>query len=144
MPAEGTAMRITRVADWILYSTSHFDEQVAYLHDVLGMGIERQGPAVVDHHFQRYALFALPGGVTLELVESSPEFADFQNVTIVCFTVDDLDTALGELAARKQAPISPVITDGSGWGWTYLRMPDGAIYQLQGSVAEQSGRAIRP
>ena len=120
MPAEGTAMRITRVADWILYSTSHFDEQVAYLRDVLGMRIERQGPAVVDHHFQRL------------------------NVTIVCFTVDDLDTALGELAARKQAPISPVITDGSGWGWTYLRMPDGAIYQLQGSVAEQSGRAIRP
>ena len=103
-----------------LYSTSRFDEQVAYLRDVFGMRIERQGPAVVDHHFQRL------------------------NVTIVCFTVDDLDTALGELEARKQAPISPVITDGSGWGWTYLRMPDGAIYQLQGRVAEQGARAIRP
>lgn len=108
------------------------------------MRIDRQGPAVVDHHFQRYALFAQPDDVTLELVESSPEFADFQNVTIVCFTVDDLDTALGELEARKQAPISSMITDGSGWGWTYLRMPDGTIYQLQGRVAEQGARAIRP
>ena len=65
-------MRITRVADWILFSTSRFDEQVAYLRDVLGMPLERQGPAVVDHHFRRYTLFAQPDGVTLEVVEVSP------------------------------------------------------------------------
>ena len=98
----------------------------------------------MDHHFPQYALFAQADGTTLEVVEPSPGFADFQNVTIVCFTVDDLDVALGELAALQQAPISPVISDRSGWGWTYLRMPHGAIYQLQGRVAEHGGQAVRP
>jgi hypothetical protein len=134
MTAEGVAMRITRAADWVLFSTSHFDEQVAYMRDVLGMSIESQGPAVVDKHFLRYVLFALPGGVTLEVVEPSPDFADFHDITIVCFTVDDLSEGLRELAARQQTPISPVFTHGRGWGWTYLQMPDGGIYQLQGSV----------
>ena len=137
-------MRITRVADWILLSTSRFDEQVGYLRDVLGLPIEKQGRAVVDHHFQRYALFAQPDGATLEVVEPAPEYDDFQNVTIVCFTVDDLAVGLAELAARQQTPISPVITDGSGWGWTYLRLPDGGIYQLQGRVAEPGARVVRP
>jgi hypothetical protein len=68
-------MRITRAADWVLFSTSRFDEQVAYVRDVLGMPIESRGPAVVDQHLLRYVLFALPGGVTLEVVEPSPEFA---------------------------------------------------------------------
>jgi hypothetical protein len=137
-------MRITRIADWILFSTSHFDEQLAYLRDVLGLPIERQGRAVVDHHFQRYALFTQPDGATLEVVEPAPEYDDFQNVTIVCFTVDDLAAGLAELAARQQTPISPMIADGSGWGWTYLRLPDGGIYQLQGRVAEPGGQAVRP
>jgi hypothetical protein len=134
MTAEGVVMRITRAADWVLFSTSRFDEQVAYMRDVLGTPIESQGPAVVDRHFLRYVLFALPGGVTLEVVEPSPEFAHFHDVTIVCFTVDDLSEGLRELAARQQTPISPVFTHGNGWGWTYLRMPDGGIYQLQGRV----------
>ena len=69
MTAEGVAMQITRGADWVLFSTSRFDEQVAYMRDVLGMPIESQGPAVVDRHFLRYVLFALPGGVTLEVVD---------------------------------------------------------------------------
>lgn len=129
-------MRITRAADWVLLSTSRFDQQVAYLRDVLGMPIDSQGPAVVDQHFLRYAQFALPGGVTLEVVEPLPEFTDFHDVTIVCFTVDDLTEGLRELAARQQTPISPVFTDGQDWGWTYLRMPDGGIYQLQGNVAD--------
>ena len=40
-PGEYVLMRITRVADWILFSTSRFDEQVAYLRDVLGMPVEK-------------------------------------------------------------------------------------------------------
>lgn len=130
-------MQITRAADWVLFSTSQFDQQVAYLRDVLGMPIEAQGPAMVDQHFLRYAQFALPGGVTLEVVEPSPEFTDFHDVTIVCLTVDDLTEGLHELTAQRQMPISPVFTDGHDWGWTYLRMPDGGIYQLQGNVAHQ-------
>jgi hypothetical protein len=112
MTAEGVVMRITRAADWVVFSTSRFDEHVAYMRDVLGMPIESQGPAVVDRHFLRYVLFALPGGVTLEVVEPSPEFAHFHDVTIVCFTVDDLSEGLRELAARQQTPISPVFTHG--------------------------------
>jgi hypothetical protein len=46
-----------------------------------------------------------------------------------------LSEALDEPAARQQMPVSPVIFDGRGWGWTYLRMTDGGIYQLQGSLA---------
>jgi hypothetical protein len=96
---------------------------------------------VVDQHFLRYAQFPLPGGTTLEVVEPSSEFTDFHDVTIVCFTVDDLTEGLRELATRQQTPISPVFTDGQDWGWTYLRMPDGGIYQLQGNVADQSNMA---
>jgi hypothetical protein len=130
----GMTIRISRAADWVLRSTTGFDEHVAYLRDVLGMSVQSHGVPVVDTQFRRYAQFVLPDGVTLEVVEPQPELAHLHNITIVCLTVDDLAEALRELATSRQSPITAIFTDGTDWGWTYLRAPDGGIYQLQGGI----------
>jgi hypothetical protein len=50
----------------------------------------------------------------------------------VCLTVDDLTRARSELTDRGLEIVTPVRSDGQGWGWTYVRSPDGTVYQIQG------------
>jgi hypothetical protein len=65
--------------------------------------------------------------VTLEIVESAR-----LKGPVVSLTVDDVARARTEMQARQFDVITPMLSDGQGLGWTYVRSPDGTVYQIQG------------
>lgn len=117
--------------DWILCPTDSFDETVAFVRDVLGLTPGASGVPVTDPHFARYAQFTVPDRITVEIVEPTAAARERFRGPVVCLTVDDLADARAELA-RKAEFVTPVVTAGDGWGWTYLRAPGGQVFQLQG------------
>src|SRR6266487_2511596 len=121
-------MKVDGGVEWILVCTDRFDDTVSFYRDVLALTIAEQGTPVVDTQFTRYALVTMPNGVSLEIVES----ANGLKGPVVCLTVEDVARARAELEARRLELVTPVLTDGRGWGWTYVRSPDGTVYQIQG------------
>lgn len=117
--------------DWIIRATTRFDDVVSFYRDTLGLRVGSTGPAMVDLQFVRYATFAVPGGVTLEVVEPRPDLRHLHDVTIVCIAVDDYDATRAELEARGQTFLTDTVSDGR-LGWAYVQAPDGAIYQIYG------------
>jgi hypothetical protein len=120
-------MNVDGGVDWILICTDEFDQMVSFYRDVLRLPIAEQGTPVIDRQFTRYALVRMPD-VTLEIVESPNGLKG----PVVCLTVDDVAQARAEMRARRLEVITPVLSDGQGWGWTYVRSPDGTVYQIQG------------
>jgi hypothetical protein len=118
--------------DWILCPTDSFGETVAFVRDVLDLAPGASGVPVTDPQFVRYAQFTLPDRTTLEIVEPTAAARPHYLGPVVCLTVDDLAGARAELARKGAEFVTPVITAGDGWGWTYLRAPGGQVFQLQG------------
>ena len=118
--------------DWILCPTANFDDTVAFFRDVLGLPLSARGVPTVDHQFARYAQFTVPDRTTLEIVEPTAAARDVFQAPVVSLTVANLAASHADLAARRVEFVAPIFADGDGWGWTYLRAPDGQVYQIQG------------
>jgi catechol 2,3-dioxygenase-like lactoylglutathione lyase family enzyme len=128
-------MHITEGINWAISCTSQFEQTVAFFRDILGLTLTAEGAPVTDTQFTRYAQFTLPIGGVLEIVEPSAAVQQLYTAPIVSFTVDDLTQARAELERCQIVFVAPIFRTDDGWGWTYFRAPDGAIYQLQGRFA---------
>lgn len=118
--------------DWVLCPTTSFDATVTYFRDVLGLAPDDAGVPVTDPHFLRYAQFTAPDRTTLEVVEPTARARLLFRGPVLCLTVDDLALARAGLERRRAEFVAPVLTAGDGWGWTYIRAPDGQVFQVQG------------
>jgi len=118
--------------DWILCPTANFDDTVVFFRDFLGLPLSASGVPTVDRQFARYAQFTAPDRTTLEIVEPTAAARDVFRAPVVSLTVADLAASRAQLAARRVEFVAPIFADGDGWGWTYLRAPDGQVYQIQG------------
>ena len=134
-------MTMTEGIHWILVPTGNFDQSVAFFRDVMGMAVTEQGVPVTDTQFSRYAQFKMPNGIGLEIVEPKPPVAHIYRAPIVSITVDDVAQARRELEGQQIQFSTPVFDTNEGWGWTYFRAPDGAVYQLQGLYQARDGGA---
>lgn len=123
--------------DWLLSCTTDFEATLAFVRDVLGLNVFKQGMAQTDTHFARYACAALPSGDVLEVVEPSPAGGQVRGKQILCLRVRNVAEARRELERRGAVFASEMFYDGEGLGWTYLRAPDGSIYQIYGPVADR-------
>lgn len=134
-------MRITEGINWILAPTGNFDQSVAFFRDVMGMPVTEQGVPVTDTQFSRYAQFKMPNGIVLEIVEPKEAVAHLYRAPIVSITVDDVAQARRELEGKQIKFPTRIFDSKQGWGWTYFRAPDGAVYQLRGPYKERDGAA---
>lgn len=122
--------------DWMLSCTTDFESTIAFVRNVLGMKVLKQGRAQTDVHFARYACAAFPSGQVLEVVEPVPTAEHVRGRQILCLRVRDVLEAKRELERRGAVFASDMLYDSEGLGWIYLRAPDGNVYQVYGSVAD--------
>lgn len=128
-------MNVTAGANWILTCTTAFDRTVAFFRDRMGLRLTEQGVPVTDTQFTRYALFRLPPGGTLEVVEPADETVSaLYRGPIVCFKVDDLAHARDELVSLGVEFVAPIFRAPDQMAWTYFRAPDGQVYQIWSEV----------
>lgn len=125
-------MRVTDGVRWILVCTNQFDAMVALFRDVMRLAIAEEGVPVVDTQFTRYAMVKMPNDVVLEVVEPRAELRGLYAGAVVSITVDDVVNARDEMEAHGVEFVGPIVRTPGGWGWTYFRAPDGAVYQVQG------------
>lgn len=130
-------MKITGEVNWFFSGTPEFDRTVAFFRDVMGLSVREQGVPVTDTQFTRYALFALPQGGTLEVLEPQEQARELYNAVMVSLTVDDVVLARRELESSGVEFVAPIFRTPDGEGWTYFRAPDGHIYQLAGACHEE-------
>jgi len=123
---------VIKSIDWILCPTDSFEQTAVFFREVLGLSPVASGVPVADVQFARYAQFTAPDQTTLEVVEPTPTARPFFRGPVLCMTVADLAGARAELVAKGVEFVTPVITPGDGWGWTYLRAPGGQVFQLHG------------
>jgi catechol 2,3-dioxygenase-like lactoylglutathione lyase family enzyme len=121
----------------MLSCTTEFEATVAFVRDVLGLAIGREGIAQTDTHFSRYACANLPGGGTLEIVEPSPSAGQLHSKQILCLTVPDLLEARAEMEQRGAEFASGIFHEGD-LGWIYVQAPGGNIYQIYGPVSDRA------
>jgi len=126
--------RLVTGFDWLLSCTTEFEATIAFVRDVLGLTIARQGTARTDTHFSRYACATLPSGDTLEIVEPSQSAGPLYGKQILCLQVPDLLQARAEMNSRGAVFVSELFDDGTGVGWIYVQAPAGNIYQIYGPV----------
>jgi catechol 2,3-dioxygenase-like lactoylglutathione lyase family enzyme len=126
--------RIVGGFDWMISCTTEFEATIAFVQDVLGLTIAKQGPAQTDTHFSRYACVTLPNGGTLEIAEPAQSAGPLQGKQILCLAVPDLVQARADLDRRGAVFVSDMFDDGTGVGWIYLQAPGGNIYQIYGPV----------
>ena len=122
----------------MLSCTTDFEPTLAFVRDVLGLKVFKQGIARTDTQFTRYACAALPGGGTLEVVEPAQSAAHMQGRQILCLRVRDIVEAKGELERRGAVFASDMFYDGEGLGWIYVQAPDRNIYQVYGPAPDLS------
>ena len=130
-------MKLTEGINWILAPTRNFDESVAFFRDMMGIQVVEEGVPVIDTQFSRYAQIRMPNGVVLEVVEPKESVAHLYDAPVVSITVDDVAQARRELESRQIVFETPIFDTREGWGWTYFRAPDGAVYQIQGPYGEK-------
>jgi catechol 2,3-dioxygenase-like lactoylglutathione lyase family enzyme len=120
--------------DWMLSCTTDFESTLAFVRDVLGMKVFKQGIAETDRQFARYACAALPSGDVLEVVEPVQPAVHVRGKQILCLAVRDFLEARRELE-RRGAVFASDIFHKAGVGWIYVRAPGGNIYQIYGPFA---------
>lgn len=128
-------MKITGV-NWFFSGTAEFERTVAFFRDVMGLSARERGVPVTDTQFTRYALFGLPDGATLEVLEPKEQMRELYDVVMVSLTVDDVVEARRELEGKGVEFVAPMLRAPDGQGWTYFRAPDGHVYQLAGRIYE--------
>jgi len=126
--------------DWMLSCTSDFEATIAFVQDVMGLRIARQGTAQTDTHFSRFACANLPDGGTLEIVEPSQSAEQLRGKQILCLTVPDLLEAKTEMERRGAVFVGDMFREGD-LGWIYVQAPGGNIYQIYGPVNGSQARS---
>ena len=121
----------------MLSCTTDFDSTLAFLRDVLGLKVFKQGTAQTGMQFARYACAALPSGDVLEVVEPAQNAEQVRGRQILCLTVRNVVEARRELERRGAVCASEMLYDGEGLGWVYVEAPDGNVYQVYGPVADE-------
>jgi hypothetical protein len=121
----------------MLSCTTEFEATVAFVRDVLGLAIAREGIAQTDTHFSRYACANLPSGGTLEIVAPSESAGQLHGKQILCLTVPDLLEAQAEMERRGAVFVSDMFHEGD-LGWIYVQAPGGNIYQIYGPVKDRA------
>ena len=121
-----------RGVEWILIPTQKFDQMIDFFTKVMGYPIVTKGIPQSDLRYTRYALFATPTGVPLELVETTREASEQFSSPVPSFTVENISQS----AIRFQELELKVLTEIIGsekWGWFYFYLPEMGLFQLQGS-----------
>ncbi len=118
--------------EWILAPTLNFHETVNFYRSKMGYKIKSIGYAETDYHFNKYAQFEAPNGITLEIVEPKSAYKTLFTYPIISYTVNDLEDKFKELKAQGVEFISEILKTDDGWGWSYFRDPSNIIYQIQG------------
>lgn len=130
-------MKITDGINWVFSGTPKFEQTVAFFRDVMGLRLTEEGVPVTDTQFTRYALFALPQGGTLEILEPKEHVRELYSALILSLTVADVVQARRELEGKGVEFVAPLFKAPDGVGWTYFRAPDGHVYQLSGAYHEE-------
>jgi catechol 2,3-dioxygenase-like lactoylglutathione lyase family enzyme len=130
-------MKIIEGINWVFSGTPEFDRTVAFFRDVMGLSVKEAGVPVTDTQFTRYALFALPQGGTLEILEPKEHVQELYSALMLSLTVEDVVQARRELEGKGVEFVSPLFKAQDGVGWTYFRAPDGHVYQLAGAYHEE-------
>jgi catechol 2,3-dioxygenase-like lactoylglutathione lyase family enzyme len=118
--------------------TGNFDATSAFFRDVLGLGS--------GHTEAGWSVFQLPSGRSDFVEVFGPERenasvfpAEVSEGIVVAFAVDDIAGAREELAAAKVELIGELVWASElfdnpimeGFGWFFLRGPDGNVYVMQ-------------
>jgi catechol 2,3-dioxygenase-like lactoylglutathione lyase family enzyme len=120
-------MRVKRVG-YVGLRTTEPEAMTWFLREVVGLEAAGEDETVT---FQR-----LPTGMRdyVEVYAAGhtdermiPNGVDF----MVSFVVDDLDSALAEVHAARLEVIGDVVWAADGFGWFFVRAPDGRVYAIQ-------------
>jgi catechol 2,3-dioxygenase-like lactoylglutathione lyase family enzyme len=124
-------MQVTEGVNWTITCTPEFERTVAFFRDIMGLNLAEEGIPVTDTQFSRYALLRLSNGGTLEIVEPASEAVRvLYAAPIICFKVADLAQARHELTGKGVEFVTPIFRAQDHMCWTYLRAPDGHVYQI--------------
>lgn len=138
-PSEDPDRPLITGFDWMLSCTTDFESTLAFVRDVFGLAIFKQGIAQTDTQFARYAVAVFPSGAVLEVVEPVQAVKHLHGRQILCLTVRNVVDARRELERRGAVFASDIFHDGEGLGWTYVLAPDGNVYQVYGPVTDEDG-----
>jgi len=109
--------------------TTNFQQTADFFQDILGLQTAWTKPD--------WAGFKLPTGQNDYLEVYGPTkhdpnlFPDSAGGLMVAFVVDDVVGAHAEIAAAGIETLGDVYWAAEGFGWFFLRAPDGNIYAIQ-------------
>lgn len=109
--------------------TTNFQQTADFFRDVLGLPAAWTRPD--------WTGFRLPSGKNdfVEVFGPAKQdptlFPDAVTGVLIAFIVDDLTGAYDEVAATDIELLSEVIWVADGFGWFFLRAPDGNIYCIE-------------
>ena len=119
-------IRVRRLA-WLGTRTENFDETTTFFRDVLGIPMVYEEPG--------FAMLQLPEG-DRDFVEvfahDHPGASFYSTGPVVGLLVDDVDQARAELDAAGVEILGPTtwLESMDGYGWFYVRAPDGNVYAI--------------
>lgn len=119
-------MKVKRLA-WLGTRTEKFDETTVFFRDVLGIPLIFEEPG--------FAMLQLPGAERdfVEVFASDyPTVAHYSTGPVVGLLVDDIEEARAELDAAGVEQIGSIewLESMEGYGWFYVRGPDGNVYAI--------------
>ncbi len=108
---------------WLGTRTEHFDAQVRFYREVLGME-----PRVLRSDF---AMFVLPDGDVVEVFGPGDTGHTFMRGPVGGFEVGSVGQARTAMEAAQVEFIGETHTHGER-AWAHFRAPDGNIYEIAG------------
>jgi catechol 2,3-dioxygenase-like lactoylglutathione lyase family enzyme len=119
-------MQVKRLV-WLGTRTEKFDETAAFFRDALGIPMVYEEPG--------FAMLQLPGADRdfVEVFASDfPSAARYSTGPVVGLLVDDIEEARSELDAAGVELMGPIewLQSMDGYGWFYVRGPDGNVYAI--------------
>ena len=121
-------MNVRRIG-FLATRTTNFQPTAHFFQDVLGLETAWTKPD--------WAGFRLPTGSNDFVEVYGPAKQDSNLLPdsvvgpIIAFIVDDVVTARAEVVAKKIEVLSEVFWASEGFGWFFLRAPDGNIYCIE-------------
>jgi catechol 2,3-dioxygenase-like lactoylglutathione lyase family enzyme len=121
-------MEVRRLC-WLGVRAEAYEPMVAFLRDVLGLGIEFEQEATAE--------LSLPSGDRVQVFGPGDRYfeflADHATGPVALFEVDDVHGARDELVAAGIDVIGAIERERE-WEWLHFRAPDGNLYELASRV----------